>query len=108
GPPDHGYHGDRRNARGQRHRHLPDPRDFLHGGEIVGRESSQPESSAHAGARRLNMKHSFVVVAIAAGLLTSCTVGPNYARPTVPVPVNFRAPDPLPAPQAESLADLKW
>src|SRR5579863_5896665 len=41
-------------------------------------------------------------------MLGSCTVGPNYARPTVPVPQNFRAPEPLPAPQAESLADLKW
>ncbi len=54
------------------------------------------------------MKFSFVAIAIAAALLSSCAVGPNYARPTVPVPTNFRAPDPLPPPQAESLADLKW
>src|SRR5579871_3532143 len=40
--------------------------------------------------------------------LAGCTVGPNYQRPTVPVPQNFRAPEPLPAPQAASLADLKW
>jgi outer membrane protein, multidrug efflux system len=40
--------------------------------------------------------------------LASCTVGPNYQRPLLKTPENFRAPDPLPAPQATSLADLKW
>jgi NodT family efflux transporter outer membrane factor (OMF) lipoprotein len=40
--------------------------------------------------------------------LTGCTVGPNYQRPAVPAPPNFRAPDPLPPAQAESFADLKW
>lgn len=54
------------------------------------------------------MKYRLFATIVAAGLLGSCAVGPNYVRPTVPVPVNFRAPEPLPAPQAESLADLKW
>ncbi len=54
------------------------------------------------------MKPSLIVITVAAGLLGGCAVGPNYARPTVPVPVNFRTPEPLPAAQAESLADLKW
>jgi outer membrane protein, multidrug efflux system len=54
------------------------------------------------------MKYSSIAVIIAAVLSTSCTVGPNYVRPTVPVPQNFRAPEPLPVPQAASLADLKW
>ena len=45
---------------------------------------------------------------IAAALLTGCTFGPNYKRPQVDVPANFRAPEPLPAPQAASFADLKW
>jgi NodT family efflux transporter outer membrane factor (OMF) lipoprotein len=54
------------------------------------------------------MKYSPIAVTIAAVLLSSCTVGPNYVRPTVPVPQNFRAPEPLPPPQAASLADLKW
>src|ERR1700681_2963908 len=54
------------------------------------------------------MKYSPIAVIIAVVLLSSCTVGPNYVRPTVPVPSNFRAPDPLPPPQASSLADLKW
>ncbi len=40
--------------------------------------------------------------------LAGCTVGPNYNRPAVAVPPNFRAPDPLPPAQAESFADLKW
>jgi multidrug efflux system outer membrane protein len=54
------------------------------------------------------MKYSLIAVIIAGGLLSGCSVGPNYVRPTVPVPQNFRAPEPLPAPQAASLADLKW
>jgi multidrug efflux system outer membrane protein len=43
-----------------------------------------------------------------AALLAGCTVGPNYQRPTVSVPQNFRAPTPLPAPEAASIADVKW
>jgi NodT family efflux transporter outer membrane factor (OMF) lipoprotein len=54
------------------------------------------------------VKYSLAAMTISAGLLSSCAVGPNYRRPTVPVPENFRAPEPLPAPQAASLADLKW
>jgi len=54
------------------------------------------------------MNNRAVAVLIAAGWVTGCTVGPNYHRPAVQIPQNFRAPDPLPAPQAESLADLKW
>jgi len=54
------------------------------------------------------MKDSLIAVTVAAGLLSSCAVGPNYSRPAVPVPQNFRAPEPLPAPRAASLADLKW
>jgi multidrug efflux system outer membrane protein len=41
-------------------------------------------------------------------LLTACTVGPNYHRPVVEAPETFRAPSPLPAGEAESLADMKW
>jgi len=54
------------------------------------------------------MIYRAVPVLLAAGWITGCTVGPNYHRPTVQVPQNFRPPDPLPAPQAESFADLKW
>jgi multidrug efflux system outer membrane protein len=49
-----------------------------------------------------------MAILIAASWVTGCTVGPNYHRPAVQVPQTFRAPDPLPAPQAESFADLKW
>src|SRR5580704_18697235 len=41
-------------------------------------------------------------------ILTGCLVGPNYSRPTVAVPENFRAPEPIPPPQAASFANLKW
>jgi outer membrane protein, multidrug efflux system len=40
--------------------------------------------------------------------LCGCTVGPNYQRPKLATPAQFRAPEPLPAQQAASLADLKW
>jgi multidrug efflux system outer membrane protein len=54
------------------------------------------------------MNYRATAVLIAAGWMTGCLVGPNYHRPAVQVPQTFRAPDPLPAPQAESLADLIW
>lgn len=52
--------------------------------------------------------HRRILTALAAALLTGCTVGPNYQRPAVAVPGGFRAPDPLPVSQAASLADAKW
>jgi NodT family efflux transporter outer membrane factor (OMF) lipoprotein len=54
------------------------------------------------------MRATYFVIAIQTALLTGCVVGPNYKRPQVAVPANFRAPAPLPEPRAESLADLKW
>src|SRR5262249_27589314 len=49
-----------------------------------------------------------IVVTVVAVLGVGCAVGPNYKRPSVAVPTNFRAPEPLPPAQAESIADLKW
>jgi multidrug efflux system outer membrane protein len=49
-----------------------------------------------------------ILTALAAALLTGCTVGPNYQRPKIPAPANFRAPEPLPSAQAASLAEVKW
>ena len=54
------------------------------------------------------MNYRVTAVLIAAGWMTGCMVGPNYRRPAVQAPQTFRAPDPLPAGQAESFADLKW
>lgn len=54
------------------------------------------------------MKLPLLAASLAALALAGCTVGPNYQRPQVKIPANFRAPDPLPAAQAASLADLKW
>ena len=51
------------------------------------------------------MKGTIATLAIAM-LLSSCAVGPNYKRPAVQVPEQFRAAD---SPASEkSLADLKW
>jgi len=54
------------------------------------------------------MRASYIAIAVAAAVLSGCTVGPNYRRPQVAVPATFRAPAPLPEQQAASLADLKW
>lgn len=54
------------------------------------------------------MRYRWVGVIIAAVGMTGCMVGPNYQRPAVQIPQNFRAPEPLPASQAASFADLKW
>ena len=54
------------------------------------------------------MRYSLAATVAAAGLLTGCTMGPNYVRPTVNPPQSFRAPEPLPPSQAASIADLKW
>jgi multidrug efflux system outer membrane protein len=51
---------------------------------------------------------SWIAAVLAAGVMAGCTVGPNYHRPAVEAPQTFRAPAPLPAPEAASLADLKW
>src|SRR5262245_34418887 len=45
---------------------------------------------------------------LAVTFLAGCTVGPDYHRPGVQTPQTFRAPAPLPEPQAGSLADLRW
>jgi multidrug efflux system outer membrane protein len=54
------------------------------------------------------MRFRATAVLIATAWMTGCAVGPDYHRPAVQAPQNFRSPEPLPAPQATSLADLKW
>jgi outer membrane protein, multidrug efflux system len=46
----------------------------------------------------------------AALLLSGCTVGPNYKRPTVAVPATYRGavPDSTPQTETASLGDQKW
>ncbi|MGA2144054.1 MAG: efflux transporter outer membrane subunit [Bryobacteraceae bacterium] len=40
-----------------------------------------------------------------AALLSACTLGPNYKRPSVPTPAQYRGG---PAPDQASLADVRW
>jgi len=54
------------------------------------------------------MPRKTAISAISLWVLCGCTVGPNYRRPNLTTPAQFRAPEPLPAQQAYSLADLKW
>lgn len=56
------------------------------------------------------MSRSLGVVRIAPALtalaaLAGCSVGPNYERPKLPAPAQYRFVE---TPQAESMADLKW
>jgi outer membrane protein, multidrug efflux system len=48
------------------------------------------------------------ICAISLWVLCGCTVGPNYQRPNLTTPAQFRAPEPLPPQQAASIADSKW
>ena len=54
------------------------------------------------------MRKSLIAVVLVSAVLTGCTVGPNYHRPTLPISDTFRAPTPLPPNESASLADLKW
>src|SRR5580658_8868083 len=49
-----------------------------------------------------------LAAAVLPGCMIGCTVGPDYKRPPVAVPASFRAPEPIPATQAASLATVKW
>ena len=54
------------------------------------------------------MRKPYIALAVMAVSLAACTVGPNYNRPQVAIPANFRTPAPVPESEAASLADLKW
>src|SRR5579862_7952763 len=54
------------------------------------------------------MRTSPIAAALAAVLLSGCTVGPNYHRPAIQTPTAFRAPTPTTTSDPASLADLKW
>lgn len=52
------------------------------------------------------MRRLFIIIAAAS--LAGCTVGPNYQRPSIPAPPNFRAPEGEGVADPTSLGDLKW
>src|SRR5690349_10343516 len=47
-----------------------------------------------------------LIIACLLAVLTGCAVGPNYQRPNVPAPPQFRAGEQTPA--QTSLGDVKW
>jgi multidrug efflux system outer membrane protein len=47
-----------------------------------------------------------LLIVCATVALTGCLVGPNYKRPIIPAPTQFRAGEPQPGPV--SLGDVKW
>ncbi len=54
------------------------------------------------------MQRKIAICALSLFGLCGCTVGPNYQRPKLATPAQFRAPQPLSTQEAFSLADLKW
>jgi outer membrane protein, multidrug efflux system len=55
------------------------------------------------------MMKSMALAAVAATLLAGCMLGPDYQRPTLPLPAQHRdAEPPAPGREAFSLADLQW
>jgi len=54
------------------------------------------------------MRTATIAAILALVVLSGCTVGPNYHRPTVQTPTAFRSPTPTPTSDPASLADLKW
>jgi multidrug efflux system outer membrane protein len=52
------------------------------------------------------MRSTLVIVYISGALMTGCTVGPNYKRPAVSAPAQFRADQSRPS--QTSLGDTKW
>jgi outer membrane protein, multidrug efflux system len=54
------------------------------------------------------MQRKIFVCGLSFAFLSGCTVGPNYQRPKLTTPAQFRAPEPLATQDAFSIADLKW
>jgi len=53
--------------------------------------------------------HRTIAVLSLLTLLTGCAIGPNYKRPVVQTPAQYRAPEPTTVPSSkESLSDLAW
>ena len=48
------------------------------------------------------------LVLIAAAVSASCTLGPNYTRPTIEIPAAYRGAEAPAAASAASLADVQW
>ena len=72
-----------------------------------GRRGLAPRLGRADPRRRREIDHARRVrhhsVCLAAVCSRGCTVGPNYQRPAMQMPPQFRAPEPLPPPQAASL-----
>ena len=55
------------------------------------------------------MKRPFWSFIVALLVLTGCAVGPNYKRPQVAVPAEFRGPQSTSGSRPDSsLADIRW
>lgn len=69
----------------------------------------QPQIDRTISQTRTTAKLRLALISISAvfALLSGCAVGPNYNRPAVTVPANYRGAEGV-TPQQASLADLPW
>ena len=80
-------------------------------GERVASVASRVRGSAGVFSKHaLGMKAAWVVLVLAATLLSGCEVGPNYRRPNVQIPASFHAPGETAqaAAKTSSFADMPW
>ena len=117
GPARHGQLHRRRHARRELHRRLPHPRHVLHRRESArrptrgaeagrGNEAGRGEAPGRGEQAMTLPKKALPAAAALIMLLAGCAVGPDYKKPEIPLPDNFRG-QPAPA-AAQSLADLPW
>ena len=120
GPPDHGHNSHRRHVGGQRDWHFLCPGGVLRGGEILRcREQEallrarclfRPRKIRGQETTRMRTQPILPVLLVILGFACGCAVGPNYKRPAVNVPPDYRGLTPEEAAKgdARSLADEKW
>ena len=77
---------------------------IAHRGSSKPRVAGTDSGYGGRGALRRALRHAFA--AVPALLLAGCAVGPNYSRPAVPAPAQFRGDQGTV--EAKSLADTKW
>src|SRR6185503_19085369 len=109
-PERHGHGGVLGHARRHRPRRVHHPRQLRvrAGPAVLPAEIARAGSGgggAHAASAGASVKRS-APWPLAALLLAGCTVGPDYVRPTVDAPADFRGA--LAPATAESLGDLRW
>lgn len=54
------------------------------------------------------MKNRLILLGLIGGLLSACSAGPNYRKPEVEIPTEYRGATQQTLPDSHSLGDVKW